>query len=319
MLGHCRCALGRARTTFFLCGVVLSAMPAFAGPIYLAAQPDLDVDALFGTCTGGVVESPGQCGNQPSLGGPGTTAPFSFSYSENATGGINETAASASLSGSVSFGSFTDAMSATASQGILSGFTDAGGSAAIAAEYFDTATVLSDTLPAGTPAALTFTLFSKGSETCSGSGPNAIGSATSSVSLFLPGGAGEYTLTAPGTGCSDASWDLTDVVSFNTTVGATFDFDGLLEASAGAEVLLGTASGSLDPPSGGVYIQDDTPGTSFITGSGATYAMPASTSVVPEPGSLFLFGSGLLGAAVSVRRAARRPKTQDTASARSRA
>lgn len=187
--------------------------------------------------------------------------------------------ADAFASGMVTFGSITGETFASASGN--------GGAAAasFAGAWQDTLLVTSSNLAQGTPVLLRFTLVTSGSLTCAGPSAGVFFSASFLTSL---GG-------GPGAQSGTCNTSLSDDVPFtlSTFVGASIGIEGELAEQATASSVTSPSSADVDPPSAQFFIDPETSGATYVTGSGNNYFTPPSAAITPEPASLALLGTGL--------------------------
>jgi len=193
---------------------------------------------------------------------------------------------------------------ATASEGHLSGSADAfshwinflqtADSSTLLLQFFDTITVNSAVLPAGTPVnitgtiVLTDTLSSLTATCCSNAGGSGMGLATGDQA-------------GPGQTISHTVVLQTPLIWF---VGSANAFTGSMFFDAGS------SSGVSPTQTGGSSVTADMqffldpldPNVTLSSASGASYASPAATVPSPEPGSLWLLLSGLILGALGIRR-----------------
>ena len=163
-------------------------------------------------------------------------------------------------------------------------------------EWIDQITTTSTTLPLGSPMELAFTLSMTANEICSG--PTA---STTAIGTFYA--ASSPLIQLRDATCSAGAGTLetpSQTMMFATTVGANIGINGQLSLETDANTLNagGTVvSATIDPPGGSFFIDAVTPGTGYVSASGATYF-----SSVPEPGTLGLIGFGFGGLIVLCRR-----------------
>lgn len=203
----------------------------------------------------------------------------------------NSGSASGTSFGRVGFGDIQSTVTASASWSdalIYNSAAGSGTSSAYHGEWVDKLTIVGS---AGTPVDLLFTLNFFSSTACAGGHVSVQGLASLQVDanvLDLRNNTCNTTLTQ------------TQTYLVHTSVGSMIGLMGQLVFGAGADAFNfdSPASASVDPDSS-TYISVLTPGASFISESGATYAAPTG---VPEPPSLILLGSGLAGFAGVLRR-----------------
>lgn len=212
---------------------------------------------------------------------PLTLSPITLnSFSGSSSG------ASASVSGSVNFGSITGEAMASATSG---------GSAATAqfqGAWQDSLLVTSNTLAPGTPVSLLFTIILNGSLSCTG--PLAGGAVGAEFST-----SNGYDVKTPAIKCN-TSLPASETLLVQTLVGQDIGLEGQLFEEADARDLTSPSTATADPPTTQFFIDSQTTGASYTTGSGNTYFTPA-TSPVPEVPSIVLLATGLFGSAAAFR------------------
>lgn len=193
--------------------------------------------------------------------------------------------ANAFASGTVKFGSITGEAYAAA--------TGNGGAAAAQFQgaWQDSLMVTSATLARGTPVQLRFTLITNGSIACTGP----LHSASFNASFSFTTGSGPVT---QGTTCNTSISDSVPL-TLSTFVGADIAVEGQLTEQATASNIGTASSADVDPPSAQFFIDSETTGATYTTGSGNTYFSPVSAAATPEPSSLALLGTGLMGLAAA--------------------
>jgi hypothetical protein len=193
----------------------------------------------------------------------------------------------ASSSGSITYGTISAA--ASASGNLAVDFAPPSATDGVSASGFfsgtwqDSLLVTSNSLTAGTPVDLLFTLTLQASLNCTNTGAVfVIGSLT----------AGSSNTNLSSTTCNSVLNQTTELL-VSTFVGQNIPiFSQLNMTASGVAFNDGVGFSSLiDPPDSSVFIASQTEGASFLSASGATYAQ---ASPVPEPGTIALLGSGLL-------------------------
>jgi hypothetical protein len=267
----------------------------------LADQVGLSVGAAVSAATGGVPSS-SQSFSATLSPSPIVVNPLSASVSFSEPG--ISSSASGTGSGTVNFGAITGSVSTTGVESAPSlpfgmNVNDTSASGVFDGFWQDSIIVTSNTLAAGTPVNLLFTMDVNAALSCTG--PNASVQAVAGLQAGL-----SQILMSSSTCNSTLAGSKT--LLLQTTVGADIPVEGQLDLTAVASGVNGIAStGNIDPPSSEFFVDSLTAGASYTTLSGTTYFSP--TTSVPEPSSLALFGLGILPLlAISAKRKLNLPK-----------
>jgi len=146
-----------------------------------------------------------------------------------------------------------------------------------------------------------------GTNTPGVAGPITSGDASGTLGALIPNGTTgslkDFSFSGPGS----ADFPLAPITSFELFPAVTFNLASI-SGTVSASFLNLTGTGTF-VCTGGTAVCDPTPGSFIYTGQTAnntTFSFSASQAAnaapIPEPGSMMLFGSGLLGLATAARR-----------------
>ncbi len=154
-------------------------------------------------------------------------------------------------------------------------------------EWHDSITIVSDSLPLGTPVSTRFLLNFLGVSIC-------VVSDTSLAGVSAGGGVGLQVGTVLVTGsfidCAGGNGLLT--IDYDAAIGSVIPISGQMNLGAVAGAFTnGNASGFLDAShTARTYVDIVTPGASYVAASGHSYALPEP---VPEPSNFIQLSLGL--------------------------
>jgi hypothetical protein len=259
----------------------------------------LTVSALAAPCINGA----GQCNIQGLDVGPlqvnSITVNPIFSYATYGFPALgNGATALAQTEGTVRFGAITGSVFGSAYESCPSppgsDCFEAIGAGRFDGFWNDTLTVTSRTLPAGSPVDLMATASIDAETHCTGVG------ASVQALAFLeaePGTLGGVPPLVLSSNLCNSVFQQSQSETFTALVGESVFVQGQLSLLASGYALNSEpAVATVDPPASQFFINSLTPGSTYVTASGHSY------SSTPEPGTLMLFGSGLLGLGTVLRR-----------------